>query len=190
MQDQFPRGIKTGFCGLRLPEFQVEWPVHIFQLASAFDKIGSHICLYNTILPCEHSFHDLFKFQVFFWVKTFNGGYMQDEAAIGVTPNCRRRWQMALAPASITSSVQFSLSSGQMARFAVNFTPCFPGSARLFQVVGNPIIGMGLYCLQNNPWNKIIFYRKNMSQAWNDRVLKWRDIKFFLKENAMQMSIH
>ena len=42
MDDHFPNGVGTGFGRLRLPEFQVERPVHILQLAPAFDKIFSH----------------------------------------------------------------------------------------------------------------------------------------------------
>jgi hypothetical protein len=43
MNNNFPRGIKTSLGRLRLPEFQVKGPVQVFQLASAFNKIFSHI---------------------------------------------------------------------------------------------------------------------------------------------------
>jgi hypothetical protein len=42
MNNQLPRGIKSGTGWLRLPEFQVERPVHLIQLAPAFNEIFSH----------------------------------------------------------------------------------------------------------------------------------------------------
>jgi len=42
MDNYFPHGVEARLGRLRLPEFQVERPVHFLQLAFAFCEIRSH----------------------------------------------------------------------------------------------------------------------------------------------------
>jgi hypothetical protein len=51
MNDQFPGGVKAGFCRLRLPEFQVERLVHLFEPSASFNKVLSHGFSFTAILP-------------------------------------------------------------------------------------------------------------------------------------------